>query len=556
MTQITGIGFSNFRVFSQPTFFDLAPITIFTGTNSSGKSSVFKAIKLLNNNSVDPGYLRFTGEGHKLGTFNLAKSRNSDSDTIRFLLKFGDDFLIITDYKATISDFGENSHCHRFMISMDTKLKDNYDQAMLLIDLIPSFDESGYRVFSNLKYLKKRFCAESCLIDPIKLITLIPTLKQQEALEISLQIEGILLSRYAYQIVEDVNTINITSEPIRKTLYELLEELKITDDYFAGNPVNLFDNSELDYSLLPYLKQVDISSLINDSTFRKFKSGANKLIDRISRSIYGTTRNVHYLESIRANSQRLYTNQSQGTAFNELLLNLDKIWSKEENRNLYGNLEFADKWLRKFGIGDKVIINRVKGIATEVVIEKDGHKVDLIDLGYGVTQFLPILLFISSGLELKEEHVFIGASSLFDDMSDEDKDTIPKSIDLPRLGGPLLLIEEPESNLHPKLQSLLADFFIDVAQTFEVTLLIETHSEYLIRRLQVLTASGEVKPEHSVIYYLDGNMPSDSDKFVRKININADGSLTNDFGPGFIDEATNWKLELMRLRNAHLYNVN
>ncbi|KAA6331110.1 hypothetical protein EZS27_020263, partial [termite gut metagenome] len=48
-SKINNISFENFRVFKNKSDFDLAPITILTGANSSGKSSVIKALKLLQN---------------------------------------------------------------------------------------------------------------------------------------------------------------------------------------------------------------------------------------------------------------------------------------------------------------------------------------------------------------------------------------------------------------------------------------------------------------------------------------------------------------------------
>jgi predicted ATPase len=48
----------------------------------------------------------------------------------------------------------------------------------------------------------------------------------------------------------------------------------------------------------------------------------------------------------------------------------------------------------------------------------------------------------------------------------------------------VLLIEEPESNLHPALQSKLAVFFVELANKYNKQIIIETHSEYIIRKIQ------------------------------------------------------------------------
>ena len=50
MDFFNGIGFENFRVFDKSEYFKFAPITIITGTNNSGKSSLLNGIKLLQEN--------------------------------------------------------------------------------------------------------------------------------------------------------------------------------------------------------------------------------------------------------------------------------------------------------------------------------------------------------------------------------------------------------------------------------------------------------------------------------------------------------------------------
>jgi predicted ATPase len=53
--------------------------------------------------------------------------------------------------------------------------------------------------------------------------------------------------------------------------------------------------------------------------------------------------------------------------------------------------------------------------------------------------------------------------------------------------GSLLIFEQPELHLHPKVQARLADFFLSMALSGKQTLA-ETHSEYLIDRFRLRVA--------------------------------------------------------------------
>lgn len=47
---MNGIGFKNMKVFKEHQWFDFKPITLLTGTNNSGKSSVINAMQMLQEN--------------------------------------------------------------------------------------------------------------------------------------------------------------------------------------------------------------------------------------------------------------------------------------------------------------------------------------------------------------------------------------------------------------------------------------------------------------------------------------------------------------------------
>jgi AAA15 family ATPase/GTPase len=114
---------------------------------------------------------------------------------------------------------------------------------------------------------------------------------------------------------------------------------------------------------------------------------------------------------------------------------------------------------------------------------------------------------------------------------------------LPLFLRTMLIIEEPELNLHPALQSKLAEMFLDVHLKFKIDFLVETHSEYLIRKTQLLVKENEFESKQNfnpftVIYF-------DKDSTQWNINYREDGKFIEDFGKGFYDEATLLTLNLL-----------
>ena len=81
----------------------------------------------------------------------------------------------------------------------------------------------------------------------------------------------------------------------------------------------------------------------------------------------------------------------------------------------------------------------------------------------------------------------------------------------------------------------------------------ETHSEYLIRKLQFWVAKYRINSDDINIYYLNNqNSYSEvEDSVLKKIKIRKDGSLSEPFGEGFFDEAINLKFELLKLKSLN-----
>lgn len=97
-----------------------------------------------------------------------------------------------------------------------------------------------------------------------------------------------------------------------------------------------------------------------------------------------------------------------------------------------------------------------------------------------------------------------------------------------------IIIEQPELHLHPKVQTLLADFFLSMALLGKQCIL-ETHSEYIINRLRFRAASAEQDAISSLmkIYFVEKEQGYS--KF-RSVDVNKFGAIA-DWPDGFFDQS-------------------
>lgn len=248
---------------------------------------------------------------------------------------------------------------------------------------------------------------------------------------------------------------------------------------------------------------------------------AFEILDRIYKGI-------DFIPSVRGDIDRRYRMGDEQSELKKLLNSFFKVVSSKVK-----SLPFIDKWITAFGIADKVeFLIADDSYDSRIVLHKNGKTFDLADVGYGYSQLVPIILKIALQIVTKR--------SFYSDISSS-----------------ILIIEEPETNLHPALQSKLADMFVECYKKYEIQFIIETHSEYLIRRLQRRTAefyNVKKKSELSIptdftqIYYFypPDDVP-EGEKQIYPINIEKDGGLTKNFGTGFFDEAGNEDLLLYQI---------
>jgi predicted ATPase len=98
--------------------------------------------------------------------------------------------------------------------------------------------------------------------------------------------------------------------------------------------------------------------------------------------------------------------------------------------------------------------------------------------------------------------------------------------------GQTILIEQPEVHLHPTLQAKFIETLLSIGS--KNTYFIETHSEHIIRKLQVLIKNEEfnIKPDDISIHYFR----REPLKFkITEHKISDNGKLTPAFPSGFYD---------------------
>ena len=110
----------------------------------------------------------------------------------------------------------------------------------------------------------------------------------------------------------------------------------------------------------------------------------------------------------------------------------------------------------------------------------------------------------------------------------------------------IVLLEEPEQNLHPAFQSKLSMLFYEINKKYGIRFIVETHSEYMIRSSQVIVAKKQFcddevlrKENPFKVYYF----PTIEEPY--QMQYRRDGNFSNEFGKGFFDEANNLLFEIL-----------
>ncbi|MCY4269064.1 MAG: DUF3696 domain-containing protein [Gammaproteobacteria bacterium] len=181
--------------------------------------------------------------------------------------------------------------------------------------------------------------------------------------------------------------------------------------------------------------------------------------------------------------------------------------------NTLGNVPLEDAvvdWLKYLGVAESVESKDRGKLGHELKVNLSGIKEnhDLTHVGVGVSQVLPILVTCL--------------------LSEPDS---------------TMVFEQPELHLHPKVQTLLGDFFLSMIMCGKQCI-VETHSEYFIDRLRFRIAASKIGKfvDDVSIYFVE---KESGDSKFRRVVINEYGAIGN-WPEGFFDQSQEQAENILR----------
>ena len=266
-------------------------------------------------------------------------------------------------------------------------------------------------------------------------------------------------------------------------------EIKEEKSYYNVNSTP----SEIDY-LYPQIKDARFENLDVLSTYDNGSFYFN-----IFQGLYHSLGNqFNFISSFRLHPERTYYQSLVNNKIDKFGSGyIDQIldWSDRKSAELY---ELASI-LKNLGIVYDIKPHRLSGGRFEIKVKtKSRSKWDsLADVGFGISQFLPIIV---ADLQLSDEST--------------------------------LIMSQPEIHLHPSVQANLGNYLVKQVKEKEKSYIVETHSEYLLNRMRLLIVQEEIQPEDVAVYYFENSIKNGS--VAHRIEFTKQGQILN-APKGFFD---------------------
>ncbi len=534
------LSFDNYKAFEHGEL-KIKPFTILLGANSVGKSSIMQLLLLLQQTAQSERYyqsaLKLHGGYVNLGEgLNLLREKNkkntlslkidfNDESMARELREYNDDFckefVAFSGMVQEINDIEEKTKSTRLKDKLNRlKLNESIDKYFIgymhTNDITSKIDKkffyslvndtyafmkniepdrlsnkesrslrfyryalrrpSGINHFRQLKENKDEYLISFDLING-----LVKNLDKNFSIKYNITIHDkiLVIKEVSFQN-NGVEFLNLNFE-LKENKYALsklnskyIDNRKFSKETF-NKVMSVFDNPRTIFSFIKeYQSHVDIDSGDEESVFCRT---LQFILTTVNESIhyYFSGNNINYVSPLRAHPKRYYFLDK--AKVNTFVDTLDGDAIAEILKEDVALKRQVNTWFKKFNL--RVNVEHLEDVIHKLQISQNSLKLDITDVGFGISQVLPVII---QGFLSKENS--------------------------------LTLIEQPEIHLHPKMQAELADLFIDILSNKKKRgapkcLVIETHSEYLLKRLRRRISEGHISADEVAIYLID---PQDGKK--------------------------------------------
>jgi predicted ATPase len=478
---LTELRLENLKAFGGAQSVHLAPITLLYGQNSAGKSSVLQSLLLLKQ-SIDAGTLVTQGQYTDAGSFLSLLHRHDAKRDLRLGITFG-----AIDRWLNAEVVPDPSQLRSVDLTFSSPAED-----------LPIQREARLGIGSHKLDFRRVDGADSATFD----------------VGIG-DIADVFAALAGYELLwreKDASRQPETAERLRSRQGNARRALRLLGEALGAELS--FDA----YGLLPgdieapELALVDHHAKGADNReagiARSYATRFMQLAAGIGTEARTLLDDLGYLRPLRSAPQRFYDRAAAtagiGTPGERVALYL---W---DNRS---EIEGVDSWLSRLGVPYELDVVPVRagraavlGDLVALVLRDQrlgGLEVSPLDVGFGVSQVLPIVVELLASQER------------------------------------VILIEQPEIHLHPKLQTELGDLLIhatsETANANQV--IVETHSEHLLLRLQRRIREGLIPAEHVAVQYVEAATGDHDGAQIRRLRLDDQGFFLDPWPGGFFDES-------------------
>lgn len=470
---IESISLKNYKAF-EDVVIPIRPLTILLGANSVGKSSIIQMLMLLHQTAEEKmgsysSALKIYGNYVNIGAFdNLFKNKDV-SKNLEIRIQFSDEYTSELINKCKYKFIRRFTEATSLLPSLEkgiTKTSDLNDRETFS-QYIHKFKENIERIknkddnlYSFLRYrLDLPFNNEDKddiqnILRCYDLTGLVSSSEYSDywlVCSLSIVNNKLKINKFSIELGEEIKLLEIENKTDSNVKVSSFFPLNIKDVEYIKSKVEfkktIFDiMSEAEEFDMP----TPVAGFLVDIVY--------KFITEIQNSLFEN--NLNYVSPLRAHPKRYYMLDKA-----KMTISLDTLDGDAIAEVLKENGAVKKKvndWFDKFGF--KIDVKQFKEIIHHVYVTQNGLPLDITDVGFGISQVLPIII-----------QGFLSQS------------------------GSITIVEQPEIHLHPKMQADLGDLMIDIVKSDNKKLIIETHSEYILRRIRRRISEGKLNKDDVAI---------------------------------------------------------